>query len=121
MKLLPTLVLAFAAAACGAAGAASYNSDQDRRDQNREEALSKWRAQHGDLAAADNGMRRSSMRAKAHHGASAVREETHEGARAVRKFTHRQAEKARNFSERQDRRYGKKHAPINTSPEGGGR
>ena len=115
MKLLPTLVLALVATASGVAGAATYGSDQDRRDQNREEALSKWRASHGNLASSssysstDSGMRRSS-----------VREKTREGAASVRNFTHRQAEKARRFSERQDRRMGKDHAPINTSPEGGG-
>ena len=113
MKLLPTLVLALTAAASGMAGAATHRSDQDRRDENREQALSKWRADHGELASSSstsNGMQRSSLR-----------EKTREGASSVRNFTHRQAEKARRFSERQDRRLGKEHAPVNTSPEGGGK
>ena len=111
MKFLPALVLAVTAAASAAAGAATYGSDQERRDQNREEALSKWRADHRDLASSGSGMNRKST----------VREKAHRGANSVRGFTHRQAEKARRFSERQDRKYGKQHAPINTSPEGGGK
>lgn len=114
MKFLSTLVLVLTAAASGMAGAATYNSDQDRRDQNREEALSKWRADHGELAA-------SSSSTDSRTRGSSLREKTREGAASVRNFTHRQAETARRFSERQDRRMGKQHAPVDTSPEGGGK
>ncbi len=113
MKLLPTLVLAFTAAASFAAGAANYGSDQERRDQNREEALSKWRATHGGESSMHNGSpRRTSLGER-------TRETTHRSAQGVRHFTHRQAEKARNFGDRQNRKYGKKTRETNTSPEGG--
>lgn len=123
MNRLPALVLALTAAACGTAGAATYSSDQDRRDQNREQALSTWRADHASLASTPTRETAGSptLRERTKAGARSVREKTHEGAEATRRFGHRQAEKARNFSERQDRRFGKPHAPINTSPEGGGK
>ncbi|MEO6361998.1 MAG: hypothetical protein ABIO71_02105 [Caldimonas sp.] len=123
MKLLPALLLAVTAAASGAAGAATYGSDQERRDQNREQALSNWRADHASLAStpARDSTDRTTLRDGAKSGARTVREKTHRGAESVRRFGHRQAEKARNFSDRQDRRFGKRHAPINTSPEGGGK
>lgn len=115
MKLLPTLVLAITAAASFAAGAATYGSDQDRRDQNREEALSKWRASHGGASSMASGSPdRASLGER-------TREATHRSAQGVRHFTHRQAEKARNFGDRQNRRYGKKTGETNTSPEGGGK
>jgi len=110
MKLLSTLVIVAAALASGAAGAAQYGSDQERRDQNREEALARWRADHG--TAADSSGRLADER-------TSLREKTKEGARSVRNFTHRQAEKARDFSARQDRRYGTHHSTTDTSPVGG--
>lgn len=115
MKLLPMLVLAITAAASCAAGAATYGSDQERRDQNREEALSKWRATHGGESSTTNG---------SPDGASLgerTREATHRSAQGVRNFTHRQADKARNFGDRQNRKYSKKTGVTNTSPEGGGK
>ena len=118
MKLLSSLVFTVAALATGAATAAQYSSDQERRDQNRAEALANWHA------ANDGKMSERSDRDATDRSASrrsSLRERTHEGAQSVRGFTHRQAEKARNFSERQDRRYGTKRTTINTSPEGGGK
>ncbi|MEO7056685.1 MAG: hypothetical protein ABI281_08415 [Caldimonas sp.] len=113
MKLLPTLVLALTATASFAAGAATYSSDQERRDQNREEALTKWRSTHGGEATMHNG--------SPYHASMAdrARETTHRSAQGVRHFTHRQAEKARNFGDRQNRKYGKRTGETNTSPEGG--
>ena len=118
MKLVPVLVLVLAAAASGVASAASYSSDQQRREQNREEALSNWRAGQGTSSS------RATMAPSRTHGTTRrerLRERTHAGASSVRNFTHRQAEKARHFSARQDRRYGTKRTTINTSPEGGGK
>ncbi len=113
MKLLPTLVLALTAAASCAVSAATYGSDQERRDQNREEALTKWRADHGDLAS------RSSAAAPRESLRERTREKTHKAAQGTRHFTHRQAEKVRNFGDRQDRKFDKRRNKINTSPEGG--
>ena len=114
MKVTAAIALTLGLALSGVAGAATYGSDKERRDQNREEALAKWRADHGNLRS-DRGATTRTSTAK-----PTLRERTHNGASAVRGFTHRQAEKARNFSERQDRRYGKQ-TTINTSPEGGGK
>jgi hypothetical protein len=115
MKLLPVLVLAITAAASCAAGAATYGSDQERRDQNREEALSKWRATHGDEGSmAEGSLNHESLGER-------TRETTHRTAQGVRHFTHRQAERARNFGDRQNRKYGKKTGETNTSPDGGGK
>ena len=123
MKLLSALVLAIAAAASGAAAAAQYSSDQERRDQNRSEAMSKWHAMNdGRSGTAGASMSRTSTGERSMTRRERVRERTHQGASSVRNFTHRQAEKARRFGDRQDRRYGhgKTRANVNTSPEGGG-
>ncbi len=113
MKLLPTLVLVVTAAASCAAGAANYGSDQERRDQNREEALSSWRAAHpGESSMANGSASRASLGER-------TRDTSHRTAQGVRHFTHRQAEKARNFGDRQNRKYGKKTDQTNTSPDGG--
>lgn len=117
MKLLTTLVLAITVATSCAAGAATYGSDQERRDQNREEALSKWRATHGgesESSMANGPSDRASLGER-------TRDATHRSAQGVRNFTHRQADKARNFGDRQNRKYGKKTGETNTSPEGGGK
>lgn len=118
MKLLPslaTLVFAVAAAASGSALAAQYSSDQERRTQNREEALAKWQAQNGQ---AQNTSSRTTTEPATKR--ETMRERGRAGTQSVRNFTHRQAEKARRFGERQDRRHGTSPRVINTSPEGGG-
>lgn len=111
MKILLSLVLAATAAVSGVAHAAQYSSDADRRSQNRDEALTKWRAANGQPAD-----RQPTQPAT-------LRERGREGAQSAKGFTQRQAEKVRNFGERQDRRLNNrfgKRANVNANPEGGG-
>ena len=116
MKLLLTFVLAATAIASGVANAAQYASDADRRAQNREEALTKWRASNGQTA------NRVAADRPAAQGAS-LRERTRDGGRSVKNFTERQADTVRKFGERQDKRleqrFGKR-ANRNANPAGGG-
>lgn len=111
MKFLLTLVLATAAAASGVANAAQYSSDEDRRSQNREEALSKWRAANGQAVERPVPER------------SSVRQRARDSTQSVKNFTKRQAATVRDFGERQDRRLDRrfgKRANINANPDGGG-
>jgi len=94
-----------AIAACGTALAqSSMQSDQERRDRNREEAMAK----HGEPMSADRPVERhTTMREKTHRVAETTREKTHHVAESTRDFTHRQAQKVRNFGDRQNERFGK--------------
>jgi hypothetical protein len=100
MKFLPKLVLAMTALVAGASGvqaAMSDQTDQERRDRNREEALAAYRASNdGPTATRDD----RTLREKAHDGVDTVRAKTHHTAQKVRGFTHRQAEKTRDFGAR---------------------
>ena len=115
MKFLLPLVIAATTAVSGIAHAATYSSDEDRRSQNREEALAKWRAANGQPAS------RTSMRANGDR--PTVRERARDTTSSVKGFTHRQAEKVRNFGDRTDRKLGAKfgkRANANNNPDGGG-
>ena len=94
MKAASRLVLALVTCgSCAFAVAQPYGqSDQERRDRNREEAI----ARHE---------RTSTAREEMHEGASTVRTKTHHAAAKTRSFTHRQLEKVRNFGERQQRKF----------------
>jgi hypothetical protein len=109
MKRIARIALALTAlAACAAASAQPYStSDQERRDRNREELMSRYGAPTtGDRVAED----RSTLRGK-----------THQAAEKSRAFGHRQAQKMRNFGDRQNARYGKspgaKPDPYNHGPQ----
>ncbi len=119
MKFLPTLVLVVTAAASAAAGAETVISSQaaqERRDRNFDEALTRYRAEHGTTNQAMTG--HETARERTHDAADTVRDKTHRAAQSVRGFTHRQAEKARDFGDRQNARYGTNTKP-NTDPEDG--
>ena len=122
MKFLLPLVFAATTAVSGFAHAATYASDADRRSQNREEALSKWRASSGQPVARTT---TTSTTTRTSADKPTMRERTKDGARSVKNFTHRQAESVRNFGERQDRRLGAKfgkraNTNAGATPEGGG-
>lgn len=114
MKFLPVLVLAVTAVASAAAGAETIISSQaaqERRDQNFDQALARYRAAHGtsNTQAIAGGETTHS---------DTVRGKSHEAAQSVRKFTHREAEKMRHFGARQNARYGTEAKPR-TEPEDG--
>lgn len=112
---------ATAIAACTAATAQSFSqSDQERRERNREEVMAK----HGEPMHADEPMERHGTmhekmhhsaemtREKTHHVAEETREKTHDVAEKTRDFTHRQAQKVRRFGERQQDHFGKAPEPA---------
>lgn len=111
MKSIARFVFAATAiTACAAAVAQPYNqSDQERRERNREEVMAKY----GEPMRADRPVERhTTMREKSHRVAEKTREKTHSVAESTRDFTHRQAQKMRNFGDRQNERFGK--APEKT-------
>jgi hypothetical protein len=86
MKTMPKIVLALSALATFGVSAETYysgQSDAERRERNREEALTNYRAGH------------TSARADAHEAAGAVRHGTHEVAQETRHVTHEGANAAR--------------------------
>ncbi len=117
MKSVARFVFAATAfAACTAATAQPLSqSDQERRERNREEVMAKY----GEPMAADQPVERhTTLREKTHHVAEMTREKTHQVAEETREkthdasektrdFTHRQAQKVRHFGERQQDRLGK--------------
>ena len=107
MKTVSRFVLAIVTlGSCALAGAQPYSqSDQERRDRNREEAI----AHHEQT---------SNAREEMHKGASTVRTKTHRAASKTRSFTHRQLDKVRNFGERQQRKYpaGEPATSVNKTP-----
>ena len=121
MKNMHKVVFALGALAVFGASAETYYSgqaDQERRERNREEALSHYR---GDTTTTSYD-RRESVREKAHdaarsmrHGAHEVAAETrsvtHRSANAVRRVGHKTAVKARDITDRTNARFG-------TSPKG---
>jgi hypothetical protein len=119
MNPIAKLVLALVAASAGGAVLAQSNgsADQERRDRNREEAMTKHHL--SDDGQTDSGaMRHEGMREKTHEAADATRDFSHRTADKTRSFTHHQAEKMRNFGARQDARYGQ-HTES-TAPAGEG-
>ncbi len=112
MKFLPVLVLAVTAAASAAAGAdtvISSQAAQERRDQNFDQALARYRATHG----TPEGQAMSGQ-----PGDESAREKTHHAAQKVRKFTHRQAEKVREFGARENAKYGTHTKPTPEREDG---
>ena len=112
MKFLPVLVLAVTAAASAAAGAdtvISTQAAQERRDQNVDQALARYRATHG--TAEGQAMAGEPRDENA-------RQKTHHAAQSVRGFTHRQAEKVRDFGARENARYGTHVKPTAEHEDG---
>ncbi|MEO6895364.1 MAG: hypothetical protein ABI218_01820, partial [Caldimonas sp.] len=112
MKFLPVLVLAVTTAASAAAGAAtviSTQAAQERRDQNFDQALARYRATHG--TPEGQAMAGESRNENA-------RQKTHHAAQSVRGFTHRQAEKVRDFGARENARYGTHVKPTMEHEDG---
>ena len=116
MKTSPKLVFALLAAASCAAGAQTYSSDSDqaRRERNREEALAQYRGstpreeahdvgrstRHGAHKAAD------STRHVAHKTADEGRRVGHKVADESRRVGHKVAVKARESTARADAKFG---------------
>jgi cytoskeletal protein RodZ len=102
MKKSAKLVLAALAVASCAAGAQtvySGQSDQERRDRNREEALSNYRAHSSTSTSTASSQNRhhtaSKSKAKAHHAESSTKHATHEVAESTREATHKSANAVR--------------------------
>jgi acyl-coenzyme A synthetase/AMP-(fatty) acid ligase len=124
MKNMPKFVLALTAfAAIGASAQTVYSgqADQERRDRNREEALSAYRGT-SNTSATTTSERKSTVREKgaevvdstrrgAHKAADATRRVTHKSANTVRRVGHKTAEKARDITNRTNAKFG-------TSPKG---
>ena len=128
MKNVRTLVLVLttlAAASVGAQTVYSGSADQERRERNREEALSHYR----DGKAVDTRAERSeTMREKTRDGAASVRRSSHrvaESTRSVahdtantaRRLGHKTAVKARDVTARVDAKLPAKTQPS-VNPEG---
>ena len=132
MKKSAKLVFAaFALASC-AAGAETYysgQSDQERRDRNREEALASYRAGTSTTSAdskahrVESSTRRAahdvaeSTRHASHEVAESTRKATHKSANAARRVGHKTAQEARDITARADAKFGAvQHGKAN--PEG---
>lgn len=126
MKIMSKLVLALTAfAAIGASAQTVYSgqSDQERRERNREEALSNYRANNGapatrremareDARDAKERVREDAREAKdkvrhgAHKVASTTRRVAHKTANESRRVGHKIAVKARETTARADAKFG---------------
>jgi Ni/Co efflux regulator RcnB len=98
MKSLSRFVLAIVTlGSCAVAGAQPYSqSDQERRERNREEAIAHHeRMEH----------REGTVREELREDKNRVKSKTHHAAQKTRSFTHRQLEKVRNFGERQQGKF----------------
>ena len=138
MKKSAKLVFAALALASCAAGAETYysgQSDQERRDRNREEALANYRTQGSTTSAerrqsADSKVHRAenstkhaahevaeSTRHASHEVAESTRHATHKTANAARHAGHKTAQEARDITARADAKFGAvQHGKAN--PEG---
>ncbi len=105
-RLVPRIAIALlTAATCLAAGAQTTtgsSADEARRDQNRNEALSSWRARQPSLARTD-----MNSRPMARKRPRTARERTHRAAESVRGAGHRVAEKARDITDRTNEKFDK--------------
>lgn len=120
MKTTPKLVLALlAVASCAVSAQTVYSgqADQDRRERNREEALSHYRAGTTAPSQTMNHERRESAREETREAAQKVRQGTHKAATATRRAAHKTAnesrrvghkiaEKARETTDRADAKFG---------------
>ncbi|MDQ6638935.1 MAG: hypothetical protein M3Z15_04630 [Pseudomonadota bacterium] len=98
MKTSPKLVLALLAMASCAAGAQTVYSgqaDQERRDRNREEALSNYRSSTGTTAPMATRERRETAREESHEAAQSARHGAHKAADSTRRVAHKSADAAR--------------------------
>ena len=112
MVIGAVLVLAVTAAASAASSAdtvISTQAAQERRDQNFDQALARYRATHGTAEG-------QAMAGEPRH--ENARQKTHHAAQSVRGFTHRQAEKVRDFGTRQNARYGTHVKPTPEHEDG---
>lgn len=124
MKIMPKIVLALTAfAAIGASAQTVYSgqSDQERRERNREEALSNYRTGTSTTTTTTAPMttaeRKERVREKTHEAAESTRRVTHKSANAVRRAGHKTAVKARDITARTNAKFGT--APKgNANPEG---
>ena len=118
MKSSPKLVLALLALAYCAAGAQTVYSgqaDQERRERNREEAMSHYRS--GATTTTTTGERRETVREEArevkektrrgaHKVADSTRRVAHKSANTARRVGHKVAVKARESTARADAKFG---------------
>ena len=135
MKAMHKIVLALTAfAAVGASAQTVYSgqSDQERRDRNREEALGHYRSgastSTSSTAPMSTAERKERVREKTHEAAESTRRGahevadttrrvTHKSANAVRRAGHKTAVKARDITDRTNAKFGT--APKgNANPEG---
>jgi hypothetical protein len=112
MKTSPKLVFALLAAASCAAGAQTYSSDSDqaRRERNREEALAQYRGSTPREEAHDVGR---STRHGAHKAADSTRHGAHKAADSTRHVAHKTADEGRRVGHKvadESRRVGHKVA-----------
>ncbi|MEO8310045.1 MAG: hypothetical protein ABI520_02640 [Caldimonas sp.] len=111
MKIMPRIVLALTAfAAIGASAQTVYSgqSDQERRERNREEALANYRADTGTTTT-----RRETVREEAREAKDRVREDTREARDKVRRGAHKVANSTRRVAHKtanEGRRVGHKIA-----------
>ena len=130
MKNTHKIVLALSAlAAFGASAQTVYSgqADQDRRERNREEALSHYRGAATSPASTRDERRETarekthevaqSTRQGAHHVAESTRRVTHKSADAVRRVGHKTAAKARDITDRTNAKFGTS-PKVNANPEG---
>ena len=124
MKIPSKIALALSAfAVVGASAQTVYSgqSDQERRERNREEALANYRA--GSTSTSSTVRRETheaaqATRRGAHRVAESTRHATHKSANAVRRAGHKTAEKAREVSAKANAKVGE---PVNVgkgNPEG---
>ena len=122
-RMLPKFALALITAATCVT--ASAQTDQERRDRNRDEALTQWRAAHPNMARGTdaNGRampaERRTMRERTHTAAQKTRRAGHRVAEKSRELGHKTAEKARDITDRTDAKFDKHNKPIR-DPQGGG-
>ena len=115
MKIMPKIVLALTAfAAIGASAQTVYSgqSDQERRERNREEAIANYRADSGTTTTRRETVREEARDAKdkvrhgAHKVANSTRRVAHKTANEGRRVGHKIAVKARETTARADAKFG---------------
>ena len=128
MKNMHKIVLALGAVATFGVSAQTVYSgqaDQERRERNREEALSQYR---GTATTTSTAERRETVREKTHEAAQSTRRGahkvadstrrvTHKSANAVRRVGHKTAEKARDITDRTNAKFGTS-PKANVNPDG---
>lgn len=104
VRKLVLVLTTVAAASVGAQTIYSGSADQERRERNREEALSHYRTGSTTRSTATE-ERSESMREKTHEAASSVRRGSHRVAESTRRVAHKTAAKARDITDRTNAKF----------------